>query len=100
MNKEKVKEKLLKPDKAKALALAVAFVVTNPLALSGCAEKYPYQEEEQENQDSQQTTVISGGSGYIDVSYESSHKKSGTSWSKSSSSKSGYSSLRGGSSSS
>lgn len=100
MNKEKIKEMLLKPDKAKALALAVAFVVTNPLMLTGCAEKYPYQDEEQEEQSVQQNTTSTGGGGTFIHYSTSTSKNSGTSWSKPSSSKSGYSSLRGGSSSS
>lgn len=99
MNKEKIKELLIKPDKAKALALAVAFVVTNPLMLSGCSEKYPYQEEEKDDQNNTQTAT-GGGGGYVIHSSTTFGKDSGTTWSKPSSSKSGYSSLRGGSSSS
>lgn len=99
---------LLIKNKKRALSLAVAtaFLVANPLSLTGCSPKYdPYSEEEEEYDDD-----YSGGGFRIHSSKRSSSYKSGKSGSKSSSSykssskgkssSSSYSGSRGGRSSS
>lgn len=92
MDKEKLK-KLIKSNRAAALSLAVAFVISNPLVMTGCTDSY-YQDDEYAT--GEYTGHSSGGTFYRSGSSRSSK----STWSTPSKSSGGYSGAHGGSSSS
>ncbi|MDP4089866.1 MAG: hypothetical protein Q8930_11425 [Bacillota bacterium] len=91
MDKEKLK-KLIKSNKAAAVSLAVAFVISNPLAMTGCTNTY-YPDDEYATGE---YTGSSGGSHYIGSGSSGSSKST---WSTPSESSGGYSTAHGGTSS-
>lgn len=92
MDKEKLK-KLLKSNKAAAVSVAVAFVISNPLAMTGCTNSY-YPDDEYATGE---YNGHSGGGTYIRPGSSGSGKST---WSTPSKSSGGYSGAHGGSSSS
>lgn len=83
-------------NKALALTIAVAFAISNPLALTGCQPKDPDQEEEQQSSGGS-GVIIHGGTSGSRKSSITSGGSSKSSWANPSHS-GGYSASHGGSS--